>query len=71
MRKIIEFLRKPRWFSNDLKYAEDSPFEWADNGIDSSYYLSLLGALNGLIYHLGIVLVAVDGKKLEFRKPWF
>ena len=75
MKKIIKFLRKPRWFTTDWKCMINSPFElgryeWNYAGTQW-WYLSILGVINGLLYHLGLVIVVIDDTKLEIRKPWF
>lgn len=71
MKKVITWLRKPRWFTTNGEKAENSLFQWRFYKQDQRYSLSILGIINGVLPVFGICLVVVDDKYLEFRKPWW
>ncbi len=69
MKTLIRFLRRPRWFTDDESIARNSIFQWGP--ANEGYYLSILGAINGILPCFGICLVVVDDMRLEIRKPWW
>lgn len=77
MYKLTEFLRKPRFKSNDFNRTSKSPFQWGLSDCSGYHYqLSLLGMINDVLPKLGIVLVAVLGDvpkddRLKIVKKWW
>lgn len=74
-KRMIQVLRKQRWFTCDLDRAEKSVFQWglvcSDNTGTKVYGLSLLGVINGVLPYLGMCLVSVDDERLIIKKPWW
>ncbi len=79
MKKIlIKFLRKPRIYSKNLEYVERSWFVWGDvhlsQGSDEvSFYLSILGFINGFLRKIGLVLVVNEQPPVSvwLTKKWW
>lgn len=80
MKKIVKYLRKPRWFTSDKLKAEYSIFQWSQLKNQEGYSLSLLGTINGLLPKLPgnpVLVTEVDEKtkkptgKLYFKKKWW
>ena len=65
----MNWLFKPRWWSQDRKRVERSRAQWVYWG-NGTYSLSILGAVNAFWTSIGLVLV-IEGGALRLRKRWW
>ena len=60
MRMLYRVLRHPLWVTKDAEFAERSRMEWGEMNGRNEWYLSALGAMNGVAPRL-------IGRKIAFR----